>query len=138
MIKLDETLVETIVYGEKFGLGTTRVEIIGDPIERFLAPDFRVNRDVTGTTVERKSIFTNLMRNYVSPRPVIDPTLCTRCGKCEEVCPAQPKALSWENGRKSPPVYDYGKCIRCYCCQEMCPHEAITVMTPFLGHLIHR
>src|SRR5512133_2317082 len=66
LINLDETLVETIVYGEQFGLGSTRVEILGDPIERFYAPDFKVNRDKAKTTVERTSFFTNFMRRNVS------------------------------------------------------------------------
>jgi uncharacterized protein (DUF362 family)/NAD-dependent dihydropyrimidine dehydrogenase PreA subunit len=137
MINLDETLVDTIVYGEQFGLGTTQVEILGDPLEQFIAPDFQVNRSELKTTVGKTFIFSNLMRNYVSPRPTIDPTTCVCCGKCVEVCPAQPKALSWQHGKKSPPVYDYSKCIRCYCCQELCPHRAVTVKTPFLGRVIH-
>ncbi len=45
MVHLDESLVGAIVYGNKFGLGSSRdVEILGDPIERFDAPNFVVNR----------------------------------------------------------------------------------------------
>lgn len=138
MIHLDETLVEPIVYGNVFGLGRSSAEIIGEPLERFDAPDFQVNRSYLGTTVELGLMSSKLMRNYVSPRPFIDPRLCTRCGRCEEVCPAQPKALIWPNGHKEPPVYRYGDCIRCYCCQELCPNQAISVKTPLLGRLIHR
>lgn len=138
MINLDESLVETITLGEQYNLGITRVEYLGDPLEQFYTPDFNVNRDKTGAAKDRIPAFSSLMRRYVSPRPTIDREKCTRCGKCEEVCPAHPKALSWADGRKSPPVYDYSLCIRCYCCQELCPHEAISVKTPSLGRLISR
>ena len=77
------------------------------------------------------------MRRFTAPRPTINPDLCTKCGRCVEVCPAQPKALSWTGeGKTNPPVYDYAKCIRCYCCQEMCPFEAIYVRVPPLGKII--
>jgi uncharacterized protein (DUF362 family)/NAD-dependent dihydropyrimidine dehydrogenase PreA subunit len=138
LVNLDQKLVDTIVFGEEFGLGTTNVEILGDPIEAFISPDFKVNRERAESTTGRNSFFTTVMRRFVSQRPVIDPEKCTRCGKCEEICPAQPKALTWEDGRKQPPVYDYSLCIRCFCCQETCPHEAISVKTPVLGRLIHR
>ncbi len=42
MVNLDESLVETIKYGKMFGLGNTEVEIIGDQIGRFYAPDFKL------------------------------------------------------------------------------------------------
>jgi Pyruvate/2-oxoacid:ferredoxin oxidoreductase delta subunit len=138
LVNVDEKLVDTIVFGEEFGLGTATVEILGDPIEAFISPDFKVNREPSESTTSRNSFFTTVIRRFVSQRPVIDAEKCTRCGKCEEICPAQPKALTWENGRKQPPVYDYSLCIRCFCCQEICPHEAISVKTPVLRRLIHR
>ena len=138
MIHLDENLVEPVVFGNAWGLGHSAAEILGEPIERFAAPDFQVNRAKLSSPADLSLMSTRLMRNFVSPRPYIDPTRCKLCGRCEEVCPAQPKAILWQNGRKSPPEYRYGDCIRCYCCQELCPHEAITVKTPLLGKLIHR
>jgi uncharacterized protein (DUF362 family)/NAD-dependent dihydropyrimidine dehydrogenase PreA subunit len=138
LVNLNEKLVETIVFGEMYGLGSTDVEILGDPIADHISIDFQVNREKVISTVDQSPAFKTFMRNYVSPQPYIDGTKCKLCGKCEEVCPAQPKALTWGEGHKNPPVYDYGNCIRCFCCQELCPHEAISVKTPFLGRLIHR
>lgn len=139
MIHLDETLVEPIVYGNAFGLGSSRDTVfIGEPLERFDTPDFAVNRVKSGTSTDLGMLTSRFMRNYVSPRPVIQKEKCTKCGRCEQVCPAQPKALTWKNGRNQPPVYHYPDCIRCYCCQELCPHEAIKVQIPLLGRLIHR
>jgi uncharacterized protein (DUF362 family)/NAD-dependent dihydropyrimidine dehydrogenase PreA subunit len=136
LINLDLKLINTITFGEEFGLGTTNVEILGDPIESFISPDFKVNREPASSTTRRSGLLSTLVRKYVSQRPVIDTEKCIRCGKCEEICPAQPKALTWANGHKQPPVYDYSLCIRCFCCQETCPHEAITVKTPLIHRLI--
>jgi uncharacterized protein (DUF362 family)/NAD-dependent dihydropyrimidine dehydrogenase PreA subunit len=138
LVDLDPELVETLVYGQEFGLGTyTDIEYAGDPMESFISSDFEVNRSPQKTTTDTSFLSTSVMRRFTAPRPTIDSELCTKCGRCVEVCPAQPKALSWRNGEKTaPPVYDYAKCIRCYCCQEMCPFEAIYVKVPPLGRVI--
>lgn len=138
MIHLDESLVDTLVYGNAYGLGSSReITFLGEALQRFDTPDFAVNRSAASTTTELGMLTSRFMRNHITPRPVIHEEQCTRCGRCVEVCPAEPKALSWKNGKKQPPVYDYNRCIRCYCCQELCPHEAISVVTPLLGRLIH-
>jgi uncharacterized protein (DUF362 family)/NAD-dependent dihydropyrimidine dehydrogenase PreA subunit len=138
LINLDPELVETLVYGEKFGLGTMiGIDHVGDPIEDFVVLDFDVNRSPQKTTTGTSFLSTSFLRRFSAPRPTIKPEVCTKCGRCVEVCPAQPKALSWSGEEKTvPPVYDYAKCIRCYCCQELCPFNAIYVKVPPLGKLI--
>jgi len=138
LVNLDPKLVEPLVYGEQFGLGTmTDIDYVGDPIEEFMAPDFVVNRSPMKTTTNTSFLATSFLRRYSAPRPTIKPEICTKCGRCVEVCPAQPKALSWSGEAKAkPPVYDYAKCIRCYCCQELCPFNAIYVKVPPLGKFI--
>jgi uncharacterized protein (DUF362 family)/NAD-dependent dihydropyrimidine dehydrogenase PreA subunit len=138
LVDLDPDLVETIVYGEKFGLGTmTNIDRVGDPIEDFTVPDFKVNRSPQKTTTDTSFLSTSFLRRFSAPRPTIDSEVCTKCGRCVDVCPAQPKALSWRStGKTMPPVYDYSKCIRCYCCQELCPFNAIYVKVPLLGKFI--
>lgn len=138
LINLDPTLVETLVYGEKFGLGRQNIEIIGDDWESLVQADFDVNREKQSTSSGESGLVGRFMRQYITPRPVIDYARCNHCGQCVRLCPAEPKALSKADGRDSLPVYDYSRCIRCYCCQELCPHEAITVKVPLLGKLIHR
>ena len=140
MIDLDANLVEPLVVGEEFGLGTTRdITFVGDPLEDFINPDFDVNRSTVPTAAGTSFIASDFMQRYSAPRPTINPEACTKCGTCVKVCPVDPKALSWTNeGHTEPPVYDYAKCIRCYCCQEMCPENAIYVRIPLLGKLIHR
>lgn len=134
MIGLDPGLVETIVWGERWGLGTaTDVELVGDELPS--VPDFVVERSHAPTT--GRGLGSPLVRRLLAPRPFIIRERCTRCGTCVAVCPADPKAVAFPRGdKKQVPVHDYQACIRCYCCQEMCPERAIEVKTPPLGRLI--
>lgn len=139
---LDPALVGTIVYGEEFGLGAASdVELVGDPLEEFVVPDFDVNRNPASTTGGSKGPV-GLLRRFVVPKPVIRPERCTACGTCVSVCPVTPKAVDWATpggaSDKRPPRHDYRRCIRCYCCQEMCPEGAIEIEVPPLGRVIHR
>ncbi len=138
MIDLDPKMVLPLVHGEAFGLGSERdIEYLGDPLEGFIQPDFDVNRSLEPTTTDKSFLSTGLMRRFVSPRPVIDPTLCTRCGQCVDICPVKPKALAWgSNARIDTPIYNYNRCIRCYCCQETCPSKAISVKLPVIGKIV--
>ncbi len=140
MINLDLELVEPILQGEALGLGSAQaITYVGDPLEGFFRPDFEANRSPLPTTTDTSFLATAFMRRFTSPRPVIDPALCTRCGTCVNICPVHPKALAWRsNERIDTPFYDYARCIRCYCCQETCPSEAISVSIPWLGKLIRR
>ena len=56
------------------------------------------------------------------PYPNFDTSLCRRCLKCAEVCPA--KALELRHGRIH---IDKHRCIHCFCCHEMCPFDAIKI-----------
>jgi Pyruvate/2-oxoacid:ferredoxin oxidoreductase delta subunit len=139
LINLDPGLVQTLVYGEKFGLGSMQeIEFVGDDWSTLVQPDFDVNRDPQATTSGETGLAGKVMRQFITPRPYITPELCNHCGQCVRICPAEPKALSWKKGKDTAPVYDYSLCIRCYCCQELCPHEVISVKVPPLGRLIKR
>lgn len=138
MVNLEPELVPTNVWGEKWGLGTARdLELLGDPLESFVASDFAVNRR-PGSTTNWPGWLGDLLTNLLVPRPVVIPENCTSCGTCVKVCPVDPKAIEFHAGHEQPPRHDYSLCIRCYCCQEMCPEHAITVKTPLLGKLLVR
>jgi uncharacterized protein (DUF362 family)/Pyruvate/2-oxoacid:ferredoxin oxidoreductase delta subunit len=138
MVQLDPLHVPTMQPGHEWGLGTylaEEIELVGDPLESFFTPSFNVVRAPVRPVTSSRAV--PYFRNLVSPRPVIDPTLCKRCGTCVKHCPAEPKAVDWHDGEKSkPPSYKYKRCIRCFCCQELCPDLAISVRTPLLGKLL--
>ena len=141
MMNLDIQLVETLVYAKEFGFGNVdedQIEIIGDPLESFIQSDYDVNRSPVSTAISLSSKSVQfLMRNFVTPKPVILADKCVNCGQCVRICPAEPKAVNYHDGdRKKIPSYHYSDCIRCYCCQEMCPHEAIIVETPLIGKIV--
>jgi pyruvate ferredoxin oxidoreductase gamma subunit len=54
-------------------------------------------------------------------RPVIDPSICTRCGLCFVQCPDGAISIDSEGY----PVIDYDHCKGCMICREVCPLEAI-------------
>ncbi len=137
IIDLNPEFVPTSQPGEKSGLGTYHsvgIELAGDDIEAFVARDFDVVRKppVRATAGHIRKFF----KNQICPRPVIDQSACTQCGTCVEVCPVEPKALSWDPQSGRVPEHDYDLCIRCYCCQEMCPEGAITIKNTLLGRAV--
>lgn len=141
MINLDLGLVEPLQYAQEFGFGqieADQIEIVGDALDSFVQLDFEVNRAPVATAISLSAKpMQFLMRNFVTPKPVILAEDCINCGQCVRICPAEPKAVNYHDGdRSKKPTYHYNDCIRCYCCQEMCPHEAIVVKTPLIGRLV--
>lgn len=59
--------------------------------------------------------------SWRTERPVIDRSVCTRCGLCFVECPDGAIALD-EHGY---PVIDYDHCKGCMICRHVCPIEAI-------------
>ncbi|HDN58967.1 MAG TPA: DUF362 domain-containing protein [Candidatus Marinimicrobia bacterium] len=138
IINLEPDRVFTNRYGQEFGLGVAdidNIEILGDSLNNFYAPDFDVNRGVP--LGKAQLVKFNLLRNMLLNRPVIDYDSCKRCGICIEQCSVRPKAVFWKDGNPSMyPEFDYRVCIRCFCCQEACPYDAIFVKVPLLRKII--
>lgn len=140
IVDLNPEFVPTSKPGEKSGLGTyhaENIELVGDDWLSFLAKDFDVVRQPPPTATG--GFIRSLLKDRLTPRPVVDRAKCTACGTCIKMCPVGPGALDWalyEAGKA--PRHNYEKCIRCYCCQETCPEGAITIENPLLGRLIFR
>jgi uncharacterized Fe-S center protein len=139
LIGLKPELVPTITWGEKLGLGNYHdIEWLGESPDQWIQQGFRVNRSTSPVAKSGTSRFAPLARNFIIPKPVIDPEKCTRCGQCVNICPVNPKALAFPAGQNNPvPAYNYSDCIRCYCCHETCPSDAIHIKVPLAGRLIH-
>lgn len=138
IIDLDPSFVPTIASGIRANLGTSdpcEIELLGDPLESFIDKEFDVTRLPCSHLPTNGLI--RKVRSMLVPSPKIIKKKCTRCGRCIEMCPVNPKAVNWHKGsRKQPPRYNYDECIRCFCCQEMCPSKAIVVHHPFLRKLL--
>ncbi|MHB8104439.1 MAG: DUF362 domain-containing protein [Dehalococcoidales bacterium] len=140
IINLNPAFVPTAAPGENAGLGTyhdENIEVVGAKVDDFICRDF----DVVRKPVEHaeSSALRVFIKNQINPKPVIDKTLCTKCGTCVRHCPVTPKAVDWIDGDQSrPPKHHYGRCIRCFCCQELCPEGAISVKNTLLGRLFFR
>lgn len=140
LINVDPALVPTIKYGQEFGHGTfeqDKIELLGDDFASFKTADFAIDRSpIRPFRVKGILKFLNAV---VVPKPVINRRKCVKCGMCVKICPANPKAVNWDNGDVSrPPVHNYHFCIRCYCCQEVCPEKAIFIKKPLLRSILIR
>ncbi|MFP4418212.1 MAG: DUF362 domain-containing protein [Fibrobacterota bacterium] len=136
LINLDPSMVPTNTAGKKAGLGeyeAAMIKVVGDSLQECVD---------NGFTVVRKppfSVYAHGLRKHLQtwlvPRPVIARRKCIKCGRCVHICPVEPKAIEWLDGRKKPPRHLYSRCIRCFCCQEACPAEAISIKTSLPGRI---
>ena len=55
----------------------------------------------------------------------IDEKICTRCGRCARICPAE--HLGLEKGRVRVNANNSFGCIACGHCMMVCPNDSITV-----------
>ena len=132
LIDLNPEYVPTIVYGDKYKLGTMDfdkitiitpdgIKTIDEVFNKYGNKDFVVNRNKRSFWNLKELLHRTKKKTH---KPVVDLNLCIACGKCEGVCPVNGKAVHSGKGNKA--KYDYDKCIRCYCCQEICPAKAIS------------
>ena len=138
LMNIDAGLVLTNKAGMEMGAGTClaeEIEILGDPLEDFIAEDFSVNRSPLQAL--RSGGGMTVLKNALVPKPYIISDKCIKCGVCVNMCPATPKAVDWHDGnKKNPPSYKYERCIRCYCCQELCPQSAIQIKVPLIRKIL--
>lgn len=136
LIGLDPARVPAWVAARAQGLGETtfhRIALCGAPLDSLRVPDFRLPprpAEVLNMLPLPLPLLRQLRRQW-TPRPVILPQRCTRCGVCEERCPVRPSAIHPRAARGR--QLDEERCIRCYCCHEFCPAHAIDLRPPWPG-----
>lgn len=117
--------VKTVVLAEKMGLGTTRVQWVGDapgPLKKlFRLPCTAWFLKAAGSAAVLKAgsrWVLNIMEALSKVN--IRAEACQSCGACREMCPYQAIYMT-EHGYR----IDGGKCRKCLCCHEVCRHGAI-------------
>ncbi len=86
--------------------------------------------------VLRDSVIFLERRNLCMP-PIINRSLCIRCGTCAQICPLDVIRVRRGEGRRIVDVlvkYPY-ECWHCLACVKDCPKEAITMRYP-LSHMM--
>jgi len=124
------------------------IEVVGETIEAAKAVGQTDRRPVElpPDPFERSrmgELMRRLVKSSLTPEPVIDHNICTRCGTCIDICP--PQVIKFEQMRKKDKagydrkaVIDRLGCIHCFCCQEVCPEGAITIKSGRLAGLLAR
>ncbi len=109
------------------GLFSRRLEdisILGESVSNLAVKDFRLPPGKEKSAAVPQSLMNRFSRLLTS-KPKIAPEVCTRCGKCVEICPRGAITMDEEAAKiKS------GKCIRCYCCHEICEFDAVILHRP--------
>ncbi len=126
MVGMDPEKIPTLQAGIRRGAcgkSVETVEILGEPLERFIQKDFLQPESKTADFIEHLPRFLRpLASRLAAPAPKIHREDCVGCGKCAESCPQHTVKV-----REKKAEIDYSRCIRCYCCHEMCPHQAIDI-----------
>jgi uncharacterized protein (DUF362 family)/ferredoxin len=132
-----DTPVLKEVYDNNWGAVLPKqIEILGENIQDMKAKDFELCRK-GGNFYFISPQVTNFLRSMIAPYPSLTKDKCISCGRCAEVCPETPKAITMEKkGDKAYPVWNMKQCIRCFCCQELCPVGAIETKHSTLGRLL--
>lgn len=141
LIGVDPEYSLTVKYGKEAGLGhfaENEIELAGDPVDCFRNLKFKVDRGPMKSLKSGGGIV-RLVNHVIVPKPYIVNAKCKKCGVCVKMCPVNPKAVDWHDGKKeNPPTYRYDRCIRCYCCQELCPEGAVEIKKPLVRRLFGR
>jgi ferredoxin len=140
IVGIDPRTVPMLRIGEACGLGTTQenaITVVGAALDDVRTDGFRAltPQSEVGRLLPLPRFLSSVFQRWIVRRPRIIHHACTRCKTCVKVCPAQPKALAFKNGKV---LVNDSSCILCYCCHEMCPSRAIALKRGFAASLLTR
>lgn len=109
------------------------IKVVGSRIDEVMKSDFKKPSTYRGK-VKRALIraFTPVGLRFFRTFPAVKDSICTRCGICEERCPAGAIKMN------PYPEFDYDRCIQCFCCHELCPSQAIYIKKNWLREKLSR
>jgi uncharacterized protein (DUF362 family)/Pyruvate/2-oxoacid:ferredoxin oxidoreductase delta subunit len=124
IVGADPALLYIVRAAAEAGTGETRLDRIsiqGEPLSHAIVQGFRLppQEHLEWRLPEWAR---RILKDALTTRPVIDHSLCIRCGICQGHCP---QGAIGEAGKRL--AIRYRECIRCFCCQEFCPRGAIRV-----------
>lgn len=126
LVGLEPEKIAMLREGHERGYGPldlSELELVGDPMETLLAPDFLKAEASSTDFIDRLPKFLRpAAKKLATPYPRIDKKRCVGCGKCAESCPQH--TISLRDGKA---VIRYQNCIRCFCCHEMCPKHVVQI-----------
>ena len=126
LVGLEPEKIVMLREGHERGYGPldlSELELVGDPMETLLAPDFLKAQASSTDFIDRLPKFLRpAAKKLATPYPRIDKKRCVGCGKCAESCPQHTISL-----REGKAVIRYQNCIRCFCCHEMCPKHVVQI-----------
>ena len=126
LVGLEPEKITMLREGHERGYGPldlSELELVGDPMETLLAPDFLKAEASSTDFIDRLPKFLRpAAKKLATPYPRIDKKRCVGCGKCAESCPQH--TISLRDGKA---VIRYQNCIRCFCCHEICPKHVVQI-----------
>ena len=126
LVGLEPEKITMLREGHERGYGPldlSELELVGDPMESLLVPDFLKAEASSTDFIDRLPKFLRpAAKKLATPYPRIDKKRCVGCGKCAESCPQH--TISLRDGKA---VIRYQNCIRCFCCHEMCPKHVVQI-----------
>ena len=126
LVGLEPEKIAMLREGHERGYGPldlSELELVGDPMETLLVPDFLKAQASSTDFIDRLPKFLRpAAKKLATPYPRIDKKRCVGCGKCAESCPQHTITL-----REGKAVIRYQNCIRCFCCHEMCPKHVVQI-----------
>ena len=126
LVGLEPEKITMLREGHERGYGPldlSELELVGDPMETLLVPDFLKAQASSTDFIDRLPKFLRpAAKKLATPYPRIDKKRCVGCGKCAESCPQHTITL-----REGKAVIRYQNCIRCFCCHEMCPKHVVQI-----------
>lgn len=125
LVRAKPQFIRLLTAAEERGLGeySKHLEIVCEHgLAGLMIDDFTLPK----STVFDKVAAIFKTDNRLRRPPSIDPTRCTGCAKCMQICPAAKGAIHKREDQNTYKIVAKN-CIRCFCCHEICPAKAICV-----------